>query len=280
MNIAEIVRKWVAALNAWFEKAERENQEYLDEIAHPPDSSPDDKLKSGNAGPTLYLDPSDIQPAAKNGRQTRKNLPPPPKSPPPPRDPQTPGQFVVAGGVNIPMPPPGGPPKVAGLSQRRSGERMVSDKVVQNEFNDTVYNQRNEVVAQVHERYAKYGSSVAAAVLSKSLLPNGLEMLLIKLGLSSLGDILDDHDQIVEYIESHGLDDFCQKVGIRSPSDTAHRKHAAAIPPPPPDPPSSGVRARMRMSPSPRHNQGSSKSIDTKGIRIDPVALRPPSDLG
>jgi len=105
--------------------------------------------------------------------------------------------------------------QVVGLKKRKSGDAPEQNKIVQNEANDTVYSERNEIVKTVYDKYAKYGDKVASAVLSKSFLPNGLQMILAKLEIESLGRPLMDHDQIVDWIDEHGVEEFCKRMKIK-----------------------------------------------------------------
>lgn len=105
--------------------------------------------------------------------------------------------------------------QVVGLKKRKSGDAPEQNKIVQNEANDTVYSERNEIVKTVYDKYAKYGDKVASAVLSKSFLPNGLQIILSKLEIESLGRPLMDHDQIVDWIDEHGVEEFCQRMKIK-----------------------------------------------------------------
>ena len=110
--------------------------------------------------------------------------------------------------------------QVAGMKVRQKGEKEVDGKIVQAQTNDTMYLQRNEIVKVVYDRYAKFGDTIASAILSKTFLPNGQQLMLARLGLQSVGSAMPDHDQIVDWIDEHGVDSFCEKMSIRKPGDS------------------------------------------------------------
>ncbi|MBI5155270.1 hypothetical protein HZA57_08530 [Candidatus Poribacteria bacterium] len=284
--LVDAIRKAVAAINAWFERAEREHHEQVMEVLRPPQDSKtaDDRLKREISGNILELD--DLNSAELGGSRQRanaKNAPQPPRAavPPPPPTPLR-SQFPTAPPTARPgdsgeIPIPNTPRNLAGLRQRRHGEQPSPEAgIVQNQRNDTIYNQRNEVVAQVAERYSKYGSAVASSILSKAFLPNGLELLLSRLGLNSVGQTLKDHDQIVAYIDRNGVEAFCEKAGIRYDPKRMVRKPGdsdseARMKPPTPQP----LRQKSPASASPK--------LELKKVNIRPVTLegeRDPSGTG
>jgi hypothetical protein len=110
--------------------------------------------------------------------------------------------------------------QVAGMKVRQKGEKEVDGKIVQAQTNDTMYLQRNEIVKVVYDRYAKFGDTIASAILSKTFLPNGQQLMLARLGLQSVGSAMPDHDQIVDWIDEQGVDAFCEKMSIRKPGDS------------------------------------------------------------
>jgi hypothetical protein len=109
--------------------------------------------------------------------------------------------------------------QVAGMKVRQKGEKAEQEKIVQNQTNDTMYIQRNEIVKIVYDRYAKFGDTIASAILSKTFLPNGQQLMLAKLDLQSVGSAMPDHDQIVDWIDEHGVDAFCERLKIRKPEE-------------------------------------------------------------
>ncbi len=135
--------------------------------------------------------------------------------------------------ANAPLQPLA-PNTVAGISVRKKGEQVKNDKIVQNQTNDTVYIQRNEIVKVVYDRYAKFGDVVASAILSKTFLPNGQQLMMARLNIESLGSAMPDHDQIVDWIDENGVEAFCEKLKIRIssvkvPPATAVRQQPAEI---------------------------------------------------
>lgn len=256
VNPATIVRDVVAALHRWFEKAEREEMEYRREIIKPPvdERLKHDKISRNGAGPVLDLSDGVALPAGGVlGRSARpvgvaqtpvRPLPPPPPAAPPP----------AATGV-------------AGLRKRQSGETDDMKVVVQNVHNDTVYMQRNEVVAQVARHYERFGPQLSAAVLAKAFLPNGLENLLAKLGLPATGSVEQDHESIADFIDANGVADFCALTGIRNPEESRAGAKMGS--------PSATARPQLRPNTQPQRvpDTPPTPKLQLKQVNIKPVTL-------
>jgi len=259
VNPATIVRDVVAALHRWFEKAEREEMEYRREIIKPPvdDRVKHDKLSRNGAGPVLDLTDQVAAPA----RPAR----PAPVPPSPPR---------IA-------PPPAAPPPpttgVAGLRKRQAGESDDQAAIVQNSHNDTIYQQRNEVVAQVARHYERFGPQLSAAILAKAFLPNGLEGMLAKLGLPATGDSEADHESIADFIDANGIADFCGLTGIRNPEESRQGSMGTRPVTPAPNRPQIRPSAPQRVSDTP---VGATPKMQLRQVNIKPVSLaKEPANL-
>lgn len=117
---------------------------------------------------------------------------------------------------------------ITGLRKRNDvGKGSPHHGVTQHEVNDTAYCERQGIVEMVEERYQKYGPTIATAILTRALMPNGVDLLLQKLDLKPTGRLLVDHDQIIQYIDFHGAEKFCQACGIRFDEQNYHREVAA-----------------------------------------------------
>ncbi len=251
INPAALIRDAVAALNRWFERAEREEEESLRELVAPPvhESVKDDHLKRTSAGPVL-----DLRNAEPPREHQAANIPPPPMNPPPPR--------VAASATPSPV-----RTGVAGLANRRAPGNRNEQLIVQNDANDTAYRQRNEVVAEVARRYEKYGKRVATAILGKVFLPNGLEALLAKLGLISQGSADADHAQVVGWIDANGVETFCARLGIRTAIDS----------PAAPGPKAKGARPTFKKE-SAKPTDSTAPGFKLRQTNIKPVSLgKPPA---
>lgn len=255
VNPATIVRDVVAALHRWFEKAEREEMEYRREIIKPPvdERLKHDKITRSGAGPVLDLSDQVGAPAAPPAARPRPTLAPPQHIPPPPA---------------APPPPTTG---VAGLRKRQAGDSDDQQAIVQNAHNDTLYMQRNEVVAQVARHYERFGPQLSAAILAKSFLPNGLEAMLAKLGLPATGDSEQDHESIADFIDANGVADFCSLTGIRNPEESR-----GGVPGSRPTTPNPAARPQVRpASPArvPDTPSGAAPKMQLRQVNIKPVSL-------
>ncbi|MCB2154058.1 hypothetical protein KQI84_04180 [bacterium] len=219
MGIFDQVNEVIGAVKGWFDRCEEERRQEALEVLHPPrqESDRDDNLGEDAQGRFLNFDGSK-KPQRGLMDDPTTDVAAPPLTPPPPTGhshaPAHPEHAHMTKGKADPRTPPT-PGEVAGLRHRGKNVEPDSGGLIQNETNDTMYNARNQVVAVIHQRYAKFGDSIATAVLTKAFMPNGLELLLTKLGLGSVGSQFEDHEQIVRFIDREGVAEFCRRAGIR-----------------------------------------------------------------
>ncbi|MEQ8820372.1 MAG: hypothetical protein RLY93_09005 [Sumerlaeia bacterium] len=211
MSLISSLRSLVDRIQEWLLKVERSQGEHAREILNPPpaEGMEHDSLRRDRNG-ALYLD-----------LDSQGEEPPMP----PPAPPKRAAGVSRESRASSPDPLVPLPDRVAGIRTRQRGEAAGNQNgVVQNETNDTIYNQRNELVGLVHEKYAKYGDTIATAILSKVFLPNGLDLLLGKLELTPSGDPFRDHDRVAELIDRHGVEAFCQRAGIKYDAEKVMRE--------------------------------------------------------
>lgn len=209
VNPADWLKKGVTKLHGWLEKAEREELEQRLDIAKELEDPRGDLLSDDPDQPRVVdlesPEPATPAPAAPPTPAAKPATPPPPAPP----------QFASSGY-------PGAAPRgIAGLTKRESGQRDDDQRIVINDTNDTMYRQRDMLVTAIRERYAGYGPRVATAMLQRVLLPNGIELVLAKLGLKSRGNADRDHDQITDFLDKRGVEPFCEALGIKAESSGA-----------------------------------------------------------
>lgn len=240
-QIAMFIRNLLAKAVAFIDRSNADEEERRKELLAPPGSTyAVEKLPPPGSPKVAAAPPS------KGATDPVADLPMPPASPPPPASAAT---------------------GVAGLRERQKGGLSRTPAVEINKRDDTTYIRRDAVVAKVEEKYGHLPPSVSAALLARLLLPNGLEMLLERIGAESAGSEDGNHRRLLAHIEEHGLESFCLRVGIRydpgspsarrpstagRPSDSAGpRDTNGARPAPrqrPTTPPSEGASARMRLA--------------------------------
>lgn len=262
MSIRDQLSSLALSFRRWFAHFDEERRQEALEVLHPPkvESDHEDNLAMDSQGKFLQFDTGvPARAVAKDDPTTE--VPAPPRRPPTPkssmRDPQS----------DQPITPSPRPGEVAGLRHRQPGMQLGSEGLIQNETNDTIYNARNQVVALIHERYAKFGDSIATAVLTKAFLPNGLELLLTKLNLSTTGSQIRDHEQIVAFIDRNGIEAFCRATGIRYEAGKTKDEQERYV----------EKQRRRRTSENlsrQANNGGVSPTMDLKATGIRPVNLR------
>jgi hypothetical protein len=188
MNPADLIRKGVAKLNDWFEKTEREELEQRMEIAkgNPLEAPKEPRLKRprpgrgddefGDSG-TEAAGIAEIVPARRDHRTPDPNATPRP---------------------------------------RQKGERPpTEDEFLLSPQGGEAYREKNRLVQRISATYSSFGDQIASAILQKCLMPDGVQLLVSKLGMHPIGDDELDHQQIVDYLQSKGTSAFCEVVGIR-----------------------------------------------------------------
>jgi len=178
------------------------------------------------------------------------------------------------------------PGNLAGMRKGASdGLPASSAGLVQHGAGDTQYRSRNAIVEQVRHRYSKYGETMAAAMLSRVITPEGFALLLQKLEIQSSGREAWDHDKVEKLIEEVGLEVFCSRAGIRyeaiaTEQDKRRRAadRASGVNKTPPPDESTGGRASRAASPKPKLLRPSDASTGHRprslpGASIKPVTL-------
>lgn len=227
LNPADWLKKGVSTLHGWLEKAEREEMEQRLDIVKELEDPRKDTTEPGSleALGEPIVDPSAPAPAAPAPAPAPEpavaHRPRPEKQTPQPIPQTGPPQFASS---SYPPPTRG----IAGLAKREAGQQVDDQKIVINDTNDTMYRQRDMLVTAIRERYAGYGPRVATAVLQRALLPNGVEIILAKLGLKTRGNADRDHDQIIDFLNTRGVDPFCEALGIKA--DPAASATGGALP--------------------------------------------------
>ncbi|MDX2176983.1 MAG: hypothetical protein SF028_11000 [Candidatus Sumerlaeia bacterium] len=240
--------------------------------------------KLGEAGQELTRDAKKDAPPA-DPMSSRAGLPPPPPARPDP-------QGVPPSGANRAVPPSQLPPSalppmagarggdgIPGLKERRSGD--APDPLNVNSVDDSVYSMRASLVSEVEERYGRFGPRVSSYMLTHLMMPNGLAMLLQKLGLKSKGYEAGDREQVEHWIQRSGADAFCVAVGISGKASGAPRPAAE----------DSSQDPRVRVRPTADPGSRSSSSIPRPGVYSAdaptssaslprPVPPPPPADRG
>lgn len=124
------------------------------------------------------------------------------------------------------IPPPGAPP--ANISASRShppsaiSQSQASRSADPNrgplqvsEQDDSVYVRRSSVVAEIEERYGRFGNKIASYLLTQLMLPGGAKRIVEKLGMRPKGFDSGDKSLIEEYLDKNGADAFSTAVGLR-----------------------------------------------------------------
>ncbi len=174
--------------------------------------------------------------SSSSGMVSRPSLPPPAR-------PGSPSGAIVGMAPVLP-PGPNDPARIAGLGRRGDPNAPI----VENEVDDTFYQKKQGIVDDVDERFGRFGPRVSSYILTQSMLPNGLKMVLSKLELRPKGFDAGDKGQIEKWIEAHGPEEFARRVGLRL-RDSDSASPLTANPPSEKSPSSSPVRVRQLQKP-------------------------------
>ena len=245
-SLAKGVRNILASIVSWMDRADKEQEEQVRELLSQPGK---DLLPPGVTRGEDGSCTHDPVAAAREADQPRQ--PGAATS----RHPFAPSTARPASESGAPPMPPGARPgsgtKPAGVPMppvaRPKGSSGGIHGIKQHTQDETSYMRRDAVVRLVEERYAHLPPAIQAAILARVLSPDGLKLLLVKLGIESFGVAMADHDQVVDFIEEHGLETFCLRTGIRHDSATAKR----STPP---------AGTRRDMAKEPRLDPGSAMS--------------------
>jgi hypothetical protein len=122
--------------------------------------------------------------------------------------------------------------------------------VVQNDTDDSVYNQRSEHVQRIENMFGEFGSTICAYMLTHSMTDGGVKRIITKLSLSSRGREGADLALIESWILKNGAEAFAKAVNLRL--------QPAAAPPPPlaPPPAKHDVKVTVRPLEAPRPGGG------------------------
>jgi hypothetical protein len=104
------------------------------------------------------------------------------------------------------------------------------------------YQRRSDQIEQIETMFGEFGLIICSHILTQSLMPGGIKRLTIKLEISSRGRDGADLAMVCKWIENHGVDAFCKKVGLRT-STTLN------LPIPPPIPPKDDRSSALRVVP-------------------------------
>lgn len=142
--------------------------------------------------------------------------------------------------------------EIPGLTTRKAGERSrpVSHGVVENNPNDSVYEERNEQVVKIHAMFSDFGNQVASHILTYSFMDGGVRRLVEKLGMEPRRRDGADLAQIESWLTNNGVEEFCRICGIRTGSKDAVQR---------PLPPKKGKEVDLRVKPLAK------KSSSTRG---------------
>ena len=166
-------RKAVSSLNDWLKEAEEERDSLAEDLSVPPSNA-----KSASA--PLQPSPPPFSTKAKN------------------EDPKPPPVYELDGAETQPLDPAKTPhlksnqressgsivPQMYSNQRRIAGLKRRVDaspdseihKILTHSRNDTAYVERDEIVRLVRERYERYGETVASSVLTRALMPKGIEI--------------------------------------------------------------------------------------------------------
>lgn len=252
MNPARLIRKSVAALNEWFEKAEKEEMEQRMEVARPAvDERPSRERITRDLDGSKVIDfRTTTPPVAGIGEvvgSSSRSLTPLPED----FSNRTPAPITAAG-----TPP---------VKFRERQHTPSPDVIVFAPRNDRVFRERNRMVRFIGENYSRFGDSVASAVLQKCLIEDGVQLLVTKLGMSPEGDDAADHRQIIHYIEEQGVQKFCEVVGVRGAVKESEKEAPSVS--------SSKVKVAQNLSGPTDQAAGKSHKLNVEQVNVKPVSL-------
>lgn len=153
-------------------------------------------------------------------------LEPPPLAPPPagpssgtisrPAGMTSPTKPTSSAGAIVGMAPtmPPGPNdanRIAGFGKRGDSKSPI----IENDVDDTFYQKKQGIVDDVDERFGRFGPRVSSYLLTQSMMPNGLKMVLSKLELRPKGFDAGDKGLIEAWLDKNGTDEFARRVGLR-----------------------------------------------------------------
>ncbi len=245
MNPGNLFRKSVAALNDWFEKADREEMEQRKEVLRPPDETRPGKQRVGrdlDGSKVIDFRQTDMTPAG-----IAEIVPAAKKAAPSPHaTPATQGELTPSDSD----------------ARAHSYTPTPNDMIFSGE-GDPHYGERNRLVRQIGEKYSQFGDAVASSVLQRCLVEDGVQLLVTKLGLAPEGDDRADHQQVLQFIEENGIAKFCEVVGIRTSSTGSVHGRGSGEP----------YKVAQNLSGRSKKAGGESHLLEMKRIRVEPITL-------
>lgn len=81
---------------------------------------------------------------------------------------------------------------------------------------DNRHHRMNSTIEYVQEHYERYGSAVAATILTFALQSGGMQRLVLRLGGTPWNDDQQNHEEVEKYLEKTGSQAFLKELGISS----------------------------------------------------------------